>query len=133
MRILILAPHPFYQPRGTPIAVDLLLRAWSERGDEVDVLTFHEGSDRVYEGIRIYRIKPLVTIQGVRPGFSGKKLLCDFHMFLKFVSLMRKEDYDLVHAVEESAFMALAVYPLASKPFVYDIDSSITTQIVNKY
>ena len=26
MNILLLAPHPFYQERGTPIAVDLLLK-----------------------------------------------------------------------------------------------------------
>ena len=34
-RILLLAPHPFYQERGTPIAVDLLLGALSRRGCRV--------------------------------------------------------------------------------------------------
>ena len=36
MRILFLAPHPFYQDRGTPIAVNLMLQTLSERGEEVD-------------------------------------------------------------------------------------------------
>lgn len=133
MKVLLLAPHPFYQPRGTPIAVDLLVRALSERGDEVHVLTFHEGSDRFYEGSQIYRVQPFVRIQGIRPGLSLKKLYCDLHLFFRFVLLVKKGRYDLVHAVEESAFMAFLVCRILSMPFVYDMDSSMTTQIVNKF
>lgn len=132
MRVLLLAPHPFYQERGTPIAVDLLLRALSEREYEVDVLTFHEGSDREYRGVRIFRIKPLLKVRGIRPGLSAKKIFCDVHMAFKLVSLLRKERYDIVHAIEESAFLALAACPIRKMPFVYDMDSSMTTQIVDK-
>ena len=42
-KILLIAPHPFYQERGTPIAVDLLIRALTERGYLIDLLTFNEG------------------------------------------------------------------------------------------
>ncbi len=45
MKILLLAPQPFYQERGTPIAIKLLLEVLSRRGDQVDVVTFHEGAD----------------------------------------------------------------------------------------
>ena len=43
MKILLLAPQPFYEERGTPIAVDLLLKALSDRGESVDVLTYPIG------------------------------------------------------------------------------------------
>lgn len=132
MKVLILAPHPFYQERGTPIAVDLLIRALTERGDEVDLLTFHEGIDHSYERFQIYRIRPLPAVNNLRPGFSAKKIYCDIFMFFRFIGLMRKNNYDIVHAVEESAFMALLVCPLMSTPFIYDIDSSMTTQIIDK-
>ncbi|MDX2505587.1 MAG: glycosyltransferase family 4 protein [Gammaproteobacteria bacterium] len=132
MRVLILAPHPFYQERGTPIAVDLLIRALTERGDDVDLLTFHEGIDHAYERFRIYRIKPLPSVNNLRPGFSAKKIYCDIFMFFRFIGLMWKNKYDVVHAVEESAFMALLVCPLTATPFVYDIDSSMTTQLIDK-
>jgi len=132
MRVLILAPHPFYQERGTPIAVDMLIRALSERGDEVDLLTYHEGVDRTYERFQIYRIRTLPAVKNVRPGFSAKKVYCDIFMFFGFFGLMRKKKYDIVHAVEESAFMALLLFPFTRTPFVYDIDSSMTTQIVDK-
>ena len=41
MRALVIAPQPFYEERGTLIAIDLLLRALSDRGDQVDLLTLH--------------------------------------------------------------------------------------------
>ena len=46
MKILLLAPHPFYQERGTPIDVYLVLRVLSERPDtQVDLLVYNEGKD----------------------------------------------------------------------------------------
>jgi len=132
MRVLILAPHPYYQERGTPIAVDLLIRALTERGDEVDLLTFHEGKDRAHKRLRIYRIKPLPTVINLRPGYSVKKIYCDIFLFFRFIGLMSKNNYDIVHAVEESAFMAMLVCPLMATPFVYDVDSSMTTQLVDR-
>lgn len=132
MKILVLAPHPFYQGRGTPIAVDILLRCLSERGDEVDLVTFHEGSDRFYERVRIHRIKPILKIHDIRPGLSVKKIYCDLHLFFRFISLIRKKDFDLIHAVEEGAFMAWIVCAWKKKPFIYDMDSSMSTQVVNK-
>lgn len=133
MKILILAPHPFFQERGTPIAVDLLIKMLSNRGDIIDLLTFHEGEDIQYKNVAIHRIKPWVSITNIPPGLSLKKIFCDIFMFVQFVSLVRRNDYDVIHAVEESVFMALAVCPLISKPFVYDMDSSMATQIVDKY
>lgn len=53
MKILLLAPQPFYQERGTPIAVDLMLRALSRRGDCVYALVYREGADVRYPGVRL--------------------------------------------------------------------------------
>jgi len=133
MKVLVMAPHPFYQERGTPIAVDLLLQALSERGDQVDLLTFHEGADRSYSGLRIERIQPWFSIGAIKPGFSFKKILCDVHMMGRYFYYMLTRKYDVVHAVEESSFMALMLCPLMRVPFIVDIDSSMTTQIVDKF
>jgi len=133
MKVLLLAPHPFFQERGTPIAVDLLVRVLCERGDDVDIVTFHEGFDRQYSHASVCRIKPWPRVKGVAPGFSAKKLLCDFYLFFTFAKLFFSRRYDLVHAVEESAFMAMLLCPLRRVPFVYDMDSSMVTQMVDKY
>jgi len=128
----MMAPHPFYQERGTPIAVDLLLKSLSGAGHKVDVITFPEGQDRNYPGVTYHRVKPIGRIDGVRPGFSLKKLYLDLFVFLKFFSLMLKKRYDLVHAVEESVYFAMMICPFYRTPYIYDMDSSMVTQLIDK-
>lgn len=133
MKILLLAPEPFYEDRGTLIAVDLLIQAMIERGDEVDLLTFHLGADRTRPGLEIHRIRPWPRPARIRPGLSVGKVWCDVFMFFTLVGMVRRKRYDLIHAVEESAFMAMLVGPLARTPFIFDMDSSMAGQIVARY
>ncbi|WP_342348060.1 glycosyltransferase family 4 protein [uncultured Nitrospira sp.] len=133
MNILLLAPHPFYQDRGTPIAVNLVLKVLSERGDNVDVLTFHEGRAVDYPNVSIYRIPAWSFLGNIRPGFSWKKLVCDGLLCAKLMVLLCKKRYHLIHAVEESAFMALVVHWIARIPYLYDMDSSLAQQMIEKY
>ncbi len=113
LRILLLAPQPFYQDRGTPIAVRHLLETLVAAGFEVDLLTYHEGADIVIPNCTIRRIPSLPGLTGIRPGFSAKKLLCDIMMLTMAVRLTTRLRPDLVHAVEESAFMALVLRRLS--------------------
>ena len=133
MRILLLAPHPFYQERGTPIAVDLLLRALAKRGDRVDLLTYAEGEDRDYgPGVRIHRLRTPRFLRGIRPGFSLKKLRCDAYMAPHAMRLARENAYDVLHAVEEAAFIARRIGRKLGIPYVFDMDSSMPRQIADK-
>ena len=133
MRILVLAPHPFFQARGTPLAVRTVLEFLSARGHQIDVLTFHEGEDVEIANCRIYRTQRLPWIRDIRPGFSMKKVVCDAFMFAKCLRMVRKNRYDLIHAVEESAFIAAAMQSLTGVPYVYDMDSSLAEQMVEAY
>jgi glycosyltransferase involved in cell wall biosynthesis len=133
VRILLLAPHPFFQARGTPIAVKTVLEFLSERGDTVDVLTYAEGADVSIPNCTVHRIPRLPGLQGIRPGFSFKKVLCDVLMIGSCLRLVRRNRYDLIHAVEESAFIAAAMRSLSGVPYVYDMDSSMAEQLVDAY
>ena len=133
MKILLLAPHPFYQARGTPIAVRTVLEFLSERGDTVDVLTYAEGSDVSIPNCTVHRIPRVPGLQGIRPGFSVKKVLSDVLMVGSCLRLVRRTRYDLIHAVEESAFIAAAMRALTGVPYVYDMDSSLAEQLVDAY
>jgi glycosyltransferase involved in cell wall biosynthesis len=133
MRILVLAPHPFFQQRGTPIAVKELLEFLSAEGHQTDILTYHEGDDVVIPNCRIVRIPRVPGVRGVRPGFSVKKLICDMFMAKKLLSMLRETRYDLIHAVEESVFLASAAQRLFGIPFVYDMDSALSDQMVEKH
>lgn len=133
MRILLLAPHPFFQHRGTPLAEKALLEFLSSEGHEVHILTYHEGEDVRLPGCRIYRIPPVPGIRNLQPGFSMKKVLCDLVMLESAARLMGKGRYDLVHAVEESVFIAAVLGPIFGIPYIYDMDSSLAEQMTERY
>jgi glycosyltransferase involved in cell wall biosynthesis len=133
MKILLLAPHPFFQSRGTPIAVRAMAEVLGQAGHSVDLLVYAEGEDICIPGVRLLRIPRLPGLSGIRPGFSWKKLVSDGLMAAKVLPLVRRERYDLVHAVEESAYMARALKVAFRLPYVYDMDSSLAHQMMEKY
>lgn len=133
MNVLMLAPHPFYQARGTPIAVDLVLRVLSSHGETIDVVTFPEGEDVYYDNVTIHRTPSFSFTRNIRPGFSIKKLICDLFLFVKAVNLVRSGRYDLVHAGEEAVFIALFLKKVFGIPYIYDMDSSLVQQLTDKY
>jgi glycosyltransferase involved in cell wall biosynthesis len=133
VKILLLAPQPFFQARGTPIAVRLVLEFLSSRGHQVDVLTYHEGSDVEIPNCRIVRIPRVPGVRNIRPGFSFQKVVCDAVMLLSCVRMLRRTRYDLIHAVEESAFIAAALEPFFGVPYVYDMDSSLAEQLIDAF
>jgi glycosyltransferase involved in cell wall biosynthesis len=132
VRILVVAPHPFFQNRGTPIAVRALVQVLSGLGHRVDLLTYHEGQDETIDGVEHHRIADL-PVSNIRPGFSIKKLVCDVALSVKCLELLRGRRFDLVHAVEESAFLAVLIKWIYGIPFVYDMDSSLAQQMVERF
>ncbi|MFQ6550860.1 glycosyltransferase family 4 protein [Aestuariibius insulae] len=133
MRVLVLAPQPFMTLRGTPIAIKMMLEGLSARGDTVDVLTFPEGDDVEIANCRLFRLPRIPGLSNIPPGFSLKKLLLDGVMIPYAIARMIRSRYDLVIAVEESAYIAMALRPLFRVPYIADIDSSIPEQLDDKY
>lgn len=133
MRILVLAPQPFFALRGTPIAVRMLLEALAAEGHEIDVITFAEGEDISIDGVRIVRVPDLAFLRGIKPGFSGKKAVADVLMAGRAIGHLLRRRYDVIHAVEEMAYLARWLKPIFRTPYVFDLDSSIPQQIAEKY
>lgn len=133
LRILLLAPQPFFIHRGTPIAVRSVVEVLSEAGYEIDVLAYHLGADLDIPHCRILRIAHLPGIDAVPPGLSMRKLICDAALAFKAATLVMKRRYDVIHAVEESALIAMFLSALTRLPYVYDMDSSLVEQIGDRY
>jgi glycosyltransferase involved in cell wall biosynthesis len=115
------------------LAERALLEVFSQRGYRVDVLTYHQGEDVRIANCHVLRTSAVPGLGKVRPGFSAKKLLCDAIMFVRAVALGRRVRYDLVYAVEESVFMAMVLKRLFGTPFVYDMDSSLAQQMMERF
>jgi glycosyltransferase involved in cell wall biosynthesis len=134
MKILVLAPHPFFVNRGTPIDVMLVLRGLSTRDDvEVDCIVYPEGEDIDLPHVSLYRLPLLTWIKGTRPGFSFIKVLLNIVMLFFTWKKVHTERYDLIHAGEEAVFMAMLMKRIYTIPYIYDLDSSIAQQMVEKF
>ena len=115
------------------MAVRLVLRVLSERPcTEVDVVTYHEGEDVDLPNVCLHRSRRLPGLEGIRPGFSMKKVLADVLLFFKAWALVRENDYDLIHAGEEAVFLAMFFKRMHDIPYAYDLDSSIAQQLVEQ-
>ncbi len=130
-RILVVTPQPFYQDRGTPIAVANTCRALGQLGYEVDLLAFPIGEDILIPSVNIRRCPNPVGIREVPVGFSASKALLDVALAGSFGNLLRTRDYCAVHAVEEAAYLAALLCPRFGKPFVYDMASAIPLELRN--
>ena len=132
MRILLLAPQPFYVERGTPIAVKLLAQALSDDGCTIDLVCFNEGEDPEIPGVRLHRVGRRLNLGHVPPGFSLKKLVLDMILMFRAISLCIRRRYDVIHAVEESAFIAMLLSLFTQTPHIMDVDSEMSTQLIDK-
>lgn len=133
MRILFIAPQPFYTERGTPIAVRMMLETLSAAGHRIDLLTYHEGTDVEIDGVTIHRIRRPPGIRNVPIGPSWKKIVCDIWLARELRRLVRSQTFDLIHAVEESAYLVWLLRRRHRLPWVVDMDSSIPLQLGEKY
>lgn len=133
LKILVVAPQPFFIQRGTPIAVRMLLQSLGEAGHRCDAIVFPEGEDVDLPNVQVIRAPRVPGTKGMPPGFSLKKLLVDAAMFPMLAWRLLRHRYDLVIAVEEAAFMTLVLKPFFRVPYIYDIDSSIPEQINDKF
>ena len=135
MKILFLAPQPFFEERGTPIAVKLAVQALAKSNHQTDLLTYHQGQDLQISNTKHIRACIPGFIKNVRPGITLKKLICDvfFSITALRLAFFGKEKYDIIHAVEESVFIALFIKLVNGTPYVYDMDSSIALQTMEKW
>ena len=131
MKILMIAPVPFFAPRGTPIAILGRLRAMSSLGHEVDILTYHVGQELSIPGIRIYRTPSFKFIKEVPVGPSIIKIFLDFFVVMKAFTLLIRKRYDLIHTHEEGSIFGSMLGKLFKVPHLYDFHSSIPQALNN--
>jgi glycosyltransferase involved in cell wall biosynthesis len=131
MKILMVAPQPFFEPRGTPISVYQRLEALSALGHHIDLLTYFLGKDIVFPNVRILRTWRVWFIKHVRVGPSRAKILLDFLLLIKTVWMLLTNHYDVIHSHEEAAFFCAPLAVLFRKRHLYDMHSILPNQLSN--
>ena len=131
MKALIIAPQPFFSPRGTPFSVYYRTLITAELGVDIDLLTYGSGQDVDIPGVSIIRIPKFVFFGNVKIGPSFLKLFLDIFLLIWTVFLLLRHQYDFVHAHEEAVFFCRYLKPLFRFKLVYDMHSSLPQQLTN--
>jgi len=131
MRILMIAPEPFFEPRGTPFSEYHRIRALLELGHTVDLVTYPFGQDVSLPGLRIFRCGRPPFLRGVRVGPSAAKLVLDVALAVTALRRALAESYDVVHSHEEGAAIGVGLAAALGLPHLYDMHSSLPQQLGN--
>jgi glycosyltransferase involved in cell wall biosynthesis len=131
MKVLAIAPQPFFSPRGTPFSVYYRTMVKAQLGCSVDLLTYGQGVDVDIPGVRIIRIPGFAMLGNVKIGPSFLKLFLDFFLVLWAVCLMIRNRYDFVHAHEEAVFFCAPLKSIFRYKLIYDMHSSLPQQLDN--
>ncbi|OGW60772.1 MAG: hypothetical protein A2V83_02460 [Nitrospirae bacterium RBG_16_64_22] len=131
MRILMIAPQPFFQPRGTPFSVLARIRALTDLGHEVDLITYPLGEDVRIPGLRIYRAARIPFLRSIPIGPSWIKFPLDVLVLAASVRRLMGSRYDVVHTHEEAGGIGALLRRLFSFRHVYDMHSSLPEQLRN--
>jgi glycosyltransferase involved in cell wall biosynthesis len=131
MNILMLAPEPFFQPRGTPISVYFRLKALSDLGHRVTLVTYPLGEDKSFPGVRIVRIPRPPGVRAIKIGPSLAKLPLDALLALRAARELLARPYDLIFSHEEAGLIGVVLGALTGVPHLYDMHSSLPQQLTN--
>jgi len=131
MRILMIAPEPFFEPRGTPFSEFHRIRALTDLGHEVDLVTYPFGQDVAMPGLRVFRSLKPPFIRGVKIGPSFAKLPLDALLSLTALRRALSGRYDAIHSHEEGGLIGIVLSALLRVPHLYDMHSSLPQQLTN--
>ena len=127
----MLAPEPFFEPRGTPFSEYHRLKALSELGHHVDLVTYPIGRDVAIPNLRIFRAwrPPFVTRVRIGPSFT--KVVLDGLMLFTIAGRVMRARYDAVHSHEEMGLVGVWLARWLGIPHLYDMHSSLPQQLSN--
>ena len=131
MHILMIAPEPFFEPRGTPFSEFHRIRALVTLGHTVDLVTYPFGRNVEMRGLTIRRCLRPPFLKHVRIGPSWAKVPLDLSLALSATRLAFSRKYDAVHSHEEGGVIGVVLAWWLGVPHLYDMHSSLPQQVAN--
>jgi len=131
MHILMIAPEPFFEPRGTPFSEFYRIRALCALGHTVELVTYPIGSSPDIPGLTIRRCPNPFRWRSVPTGPSPRKAVLDIFLFFSALRHHLSGHHDLIHSHEEASWMVPFLRLLKRTPHLYDMHSSLVQQMDN--
>jgi glycosyltransferase involved in cell wall biosynthesis len=127
----MIAPQPFFEPRGTPFSEFHRIRALTALGHQVDLVTYPFGDDVEMPGLRIFRCARPPFVRQVKIGPSLAKIPLDLQLMITALGRVLAGRYDAVHSHEEGGLIGLVLAAAMRVPHLYDMHSSLPQQLKN--
>lgn len=139
MKILIVAPTPFFSDRGTHIRILEEALALEKRGHEITLATYHIGANlpqHLHSRIDVRRIRRLLFwYKKLEAGPDWQKIILDLLLIKKTFFLARTKKPDIIHAhLHEGVMIAWVVQKLLffrNIRVVADFHGSLTKEMVS--
>ena len=127
----MLAPEPFFEPRGTPFSEYHRIKALGELGHHVDLVTYPIGRNVDLPNLTIFRSPKPPFVKRVRIGPSFTKALLDALMVFTILRRVLTTRYDAIHSHEEMGLVGVWLGKWLGIPHLYDMHSSLPQQLSN--
>ena len=139
MKILVIAPTPFFADRGTHIRILEEALALEKRGHDVTIVTYHIGKDidtSIKTKIDVRRIRRLLFwYKKIEAGPDWQKILLDVMLIRKAFNLARTKKPDIIHGhLHEGVLIGWIVKKILfwrSIRLVADFHGSLTKEMVS--
>ncbi|TGU75184.1 glycosyltransferase family 1 protein [Geomonas terrae] len=130
LRVLVLAPTPFFADRGCHVRILEEARAAMACGVELRLVTYHIGRD--VPGIPTERISGFSWYKKLEAGPSWVKPFLDVQLLLKAWKVARAFKPHVIHAhLHEGAFFGAFLKMLLRIPMLFDCQGSLTAEITD--
>ncbi|MGH7322550.1 MAG: glycosyltransferase, partial [Candidatus Rokuibacteriota bacterium] len=130
MRVMMLAPTPFFGDRGCHVRILEEARALRGRGVEVLVGTYHVGKE--VSEVPTFRIPALGWIRRLPVGFSIHKPYLDLLLLVAARRAARRFRPDILHGhLHEGAVLAAILGRRLRRPIVADLQGSLTGELID--
>ena len=127
----MIAPEPFFEPRGTPFSEFHRIRALTELGHQVDLVTYPFGHDVSMPGpARVPQPAAAVSPRREDRAVAGEAPARRAADADRRAPRLRRA-YDAMHSHEEGGLIGVIVAALLRVPHLYDMHSSLPQQLTN--
>jgi len=127
----MIAPEPFFEPRGTPFSEFHRIRALTALGHQVDLVTYPFGQTVSMPGLRVFRSMRPPFVRRVKVGPSLAKIPLDAMLALTALRRALSSRYHAIHSHEEGGVIGAPLATLLRVPHLYDMHSSLPQQLSN--
>lgn len=130
MKILGIAPTPFFADRGCHMRILGEIQALQRRGHDVLLVTYHLGRD--LQGVPTLRSKKVGWYTKLEAGPALGKFYLDLLLLQKTVQAIKRFSPEVIHGhLHEGALIGILARALAGSkaPVVFDVQGSLTGEL----